>query len=174
MNFTKMVIALGLGLTLASAAQAKDEGHGTVHFNGSIIDAPCSITPESEDQTIPMGQISNLALKDGGRSEPVKFNIELTQCDTTTLKSVAVTFAGTPSVADADMLAITGSASGASIALVTGNNTPVALGTATEAQTIIDGGNTLEFGAYLQGDGASATIVPGSFTSTVNFTLAYE
>lgn len=42
-------------------ANAADQGHGTVTFTGSIIDAPCSIAPESIDQTVNLGQISNVA-----------------------------------------------------------------------------------------------------------------
>ncbi|MFJ3458581.1 fimbrial protein [Scandinavium goeteborgense] len=176
MKFSKIALALSLGVVLVSSAQAavEDQGHGTVHFTGSIIDAPCSIDPSSVDQTIPMGQVSNVALKDGGRSEPVDFNIKLTQCDTTTLKGVSVTFSGSPSTGNPDLLGITGSASGASIALIDGSGAPIVLGEATSVRPIVDGSNELDFAAFLQGDGASATIVPGSFTSVANFTLSYE
>lgn len=177
MKFSKIALALGLGMVLVSGAQAayQDQGHGTIHFTGSIIDAPCSIDPSSVDQTIPMGQVSNVALQDGGRSEPVDFSIKLTQCDTSTLDGVTVVFSGSPSTGNADLLGITGSASGASIALIDGSGAPIALGTATKARPIVDGSNELDFAAFLQGDtGASATIVPGSFTSVANFTLSYE
>ncbi|MGK7245813.1 fimbrial protein [Buttiauxella agrestis] len=178
MKISKIVLALSLGMTLVTAAHAdlKDQGHGTVHFNGSIIDAPCSINPESVDQTIPMGAISNTALKDGGRSEPVNFKILLTQCDTAQLTDgVTVTFSGSPSTGNPDLLGITGSASGASIALIDGAGSPVVLGTPSVARPLVDGSNELDFAAFLQGDeGASAAIVPGSFTSVANFSLSYN
>lgn len=45
MQLTKLVWAFGMGAAvLAGQAQASDQGHGTVKFTGSIIDAPCSIT----------------------------------------------------------------------------------------------------------------------------------
>ena len=176
MKFSKIALALGLGMVLVSGAQAayQDQGHGTIHFTGSIIDAPCSIDPSSVDQTVPMGQVSNVALKNGGKSEPVDFNIKLTQCDTTTLSGVTVVFSGSPSTGNPDLLGITGSASGASIALIDGSGAPIKLGEATAARPIVDGSNELDFAAFLQGDGASAAVVPGSFTSVANFTLSYE
>ena len=121
-----------------------------------------------------MGQVSNVTLKNGGKSEPVDFNIKLTQCDTTTLSGVTVVFSGSPSTGNPDLLGITGSASGASIALIDGSGAPIKLGEATAARPIVDGSNELDFAAFLQGDGASAAVVPGSFTSVANFTLSYE
>ena len=59
MKLNKLALVLGLGLTVAAgSAFAADQGHGTVKFVGSIIDAPCSIHPDSENQTVPLGQIS--------------------------------------------------------------------------------------------------------------------
>lgn len=176
MNTKKIVLSLALvssiGMGVANAA-VKDQGHGTVTFTGSIIDAPCSITPESSDQTVKLGQISNLALQNGGKSVPETFTIDLTQCDTSTKKTVSTTFAGTESTAQPGLLALMGSAKGASIAITTATGELVELGKASPAQPILNGDNSLVFAAYLQGDGASATIVPGSFQSVANFTLDY-
>ncbi|MDI7374327.1 type 1 fimbrial protein, partial [Cronobacter sakazakii] len=47
-------------------------------------------------------------------------------------------------------------------------------GEASAAHQLQEGNNTLLFSAYLQGDGASATIVPGDFTAVADFTLAYQ
>ncbi len=52
-----------------------------VTFKGAIIEAPCSIAPESIDQTIELGQISNMALADGGKSSPKTFDIALQNCN---------------------------------------------------------------------------------------------
>lgn len=174
MNRKKLVLifAMAAGISMG-VANAKDEGHGTVTFTGSIIDAPCSITPDSSDQTVDLGQVSNLALKDGGRSIPQVFSIKLEQCDTTTSKTVTTTFSGTASAADPDLLGLTGSAKGASIGISTTTGTLIKLGKASPAQALLNGSNNLDFAAYLQGDGASATIVPGEFKSVANFALDY-
>lgn len=175
MNVKKIafIIAMASGLTMAAANAATDQGHGTVNFTGSIIDAPCSITPDSADQTVDLGQVSNLALANGGKSVPQEFSIKLTQCDTATKSTVKTTFAGTESAAQTGLLALMGTAKGASIAITTAVGDVIPLGSASPAQTLLNGDNNLIFGAYLQGDGASATVVPGTFKSVANFTLDY-
>lgn len=107
MKLNKLALVLGLGLSVAAgstfaADPVKDQGHGTVKFVGSIIDAPCSITPDTENQTVPLGQISTAALKDGGRSNSRDFKISLENCTTETYKTVQTTFTGSE---DADILA---------------------------------------------------------------------
>ncbi|MCK7148441.1 fimbrial protein [Enterobacter bugandensis] len=173
----KLVIAAAVASCFAmGAANAADQGHGTVTFTGSIIDAPCSISPDTIDQTVDLGQVSDSALaanSNTGTSVPRNFQIKLENCDTTTFKSVTSTFTGGEG-STADHLGITGTASGASVALTDAAGTLIKLGEPTAQHQLQDGNNTLMFSAYLQGDGASATIVPGDFTSIADFTLAYQ
>lgn len=174
LNKIMMAAVLAFGAT-SMMAQAADQGHGTVTFKGAIIDAPCSIAPESVDQTVEMGQVSNVALKNGGKSVPRQFDIKLEQCDITTMKSVTTTFSGKSSAASADRLGIIGTASGASIGITDMASNPIKLGTATPSQKLNDGNNTLRFAAYLQGDGTKdAEVVPGDFTAVADFKLAYQ
>lgn len=177
MNFKKVALASVMGLIMASGAvNAADQGHGKVTFTGSIIDAPCSINPDSIDQTVNLGQVSNVALKANGNtgtSTPRNFEIKLENCDTSTLKSVKTTFTGAEGATDGS-LGITGTAKGASIILTNGDSKQIKLGEASEPRMLQDGNNTLLFSAYLKGDGASATITPGDFTAIADFTLAYQ
>lgn len=177
MNMKKLVLAVAMSSAMAmGVAHAADQGHGTVTFVGSIIDAPCSITPQTIDQTVNMGEISNKALANGGTSSPRPFDIKLENCDVSALKdkTVTTTFSGTASAANPDLLAIAGTASGASIALTQNGNAPLKLGEASSPTTIQNEENTLHFAAYLKGDGAASGVVPGYFTSVANFTLAYQ
>lgn len=170
-----MIAAIVTGSLMANA-YAVDQGHGKVTFTGSIIDAPCSINPDSIDQTVSLGQVSNVALKakgNTGTSVPRNFEIKLENCDITTLKSVETTFTGAEG-ANAGSLGITGTAKGASIILANGDGEQIKLGDASEAHELAEGSNTLLFSAYLQGDGASATVTPGDFTAIADFTLAYQ
>lgn len=178
MNINKAVLALAFSSIfasgVASAEPVKDQGHGKITFTGSIIDAPCSIAPGDDKQTVELGQVSDLALANGGSSLPAVFKIRLTQCDTTDLKGVTATFSGVASAANADLLGISGTAKGASIAITDATGTLIPLGSASASQELLNGENTLAFAAYLQGNGASATVVPGSFQSVADFTLSYE
>lgn len=179
-NIVGGVLVLFSTASLMANAAVKDQGHGTVTFTGSIIEAPCSITPETKDQTVSLGQVSNVALINGGHSTPKNFYIKLENCELTSAdpgknNTVTVTFNGTSSVDGTDLLGITGTAKGAGIALTDGAGKLIKLGIPTSAQSLGQGNNTLSFAAYLQGSNAeNAAIVPGEFQSVADFTLAYQ
>lgn len=175
------VLAFGATSMMVNAAPT-DQGHGTVTFKGSIIEAPCSITPETVDQTVNLGQVSNVALKDGGQSSPKPFQIKLENCDLISddqdpgkNNTVSITFTGPASVDNDKLLGMTGTAKGAGIVITDGSGSLIELGKASSAQTLGNGNNTLSFSAYLQGSKASgAVITPGEFQSVADFTLAYN
>jgi type 1 fimbria pilin len=182
MNITKIALVIGLassitaGMAQAASAPTSDQGSGQINFAGKIIDAPCSITTgDDSTQTVDLGEVSKSALENGQTSTPKNFTIKLEQCDVTTagLSSVSAKFTGAKDATDPTMLGITGDAKGAGIVLTDGANQPIELNTDSSAQDIQNGSNTLTFSAYLKSDGASA-VVPGTFTSTADFTLAYK
>ncbi|MER5117049.1 fimbrial protein [Serratia marcescens] len=179
MKMNKIMLAAVMAFGVSSLAHAADQGHGKVAFSGSIIDSPCSIAPESLDQTVELGAISNVALKNGGKSVARNFQIKLENCELTTAapnknNTVSLTFSGAASAVNANLLGITGSAKGAGIAITDGAGKDIQLGKATDAQTLQNGSNTLSFAAYLQGGNASTAVVPGEFQSVADFTLAYQ
>ncbi|UAN48729.1 type 1 fimbrial protein [Serratia sp. JSRIV001] len=179
MNVKKIVLAISLALGCVSFSQAAtvpaaEQGHGSVTFTGSIIDAPCSIDSESIDQTVDLGQVSNVTLDNKGKSKEKTFDIKLEKCNVGDKgKSVTAKFTGAEG-GTAGLLGITGTAKGASIAVMDGKGTLIGLGKSTTAQQLQNGINTLQFSAHLQGDGASGGVVPGNFTSVANFTLDYQ
>lgn len=177
MKFAKVALLVGMGLVGMNAANAADQGSGTVTFTGSIIDAPCSITPDTADQTVDLGQVSSAALLKGGTSTPQNFQINLENCQVTasTPSAVSVTFSGTADANDASMLGLSGTASGAGIVIADQSSQQIDLGTASSATDLLAGDNTLQFSAWLKGEtGASVTVTPGDFQSVANFTLAYQ
>jgi len=174
MKLNKMMLAAAMTLSTISMAHAANQGAGTVTFKGSIIDAPCSIDPGTIDQTIKLGDIASGQLKNGGKSTPQDILIKLIGCDVTTAKNVTTTFTGTESEAVPGLLAMKGSARGASIAINDLDGKLLPLSTASKSLKIEDGQATLRFSAHLQGDGASAAITPGEFNSVADFTLAYQ
>lgn len=179
----KLHLAMALGMALASgSALAADQGHGTVNFKGEIIEAPCSITADTAEQTVDLGQVSSSTLKAGGKSTPKDFSIKLEDCDVTSLtkKTVTATFTGKAASFDtsSSLLAISGTAAGAGIAITDNNTNVIKLGSASTAYTFTNDSRDAEllFSAYLQGaaDNTKTPIVAGAFTSVANFTLAYE
>lgn len=159
----------------ASVAQAAGAGAGTVTFEGAIIEAACSIDPDSVDQTVGLGQVAKSQLTGGGTASPEEFYIKLNGCDVSSLtdKTVTTTFTGASSADVPGALGIVGTAKGAGIMMVDGGGSAVVLGTATKPQLLQDGNNSLAFGAFLKGQ-ATGDITPGEFTAVTNFSLAYQ
>lgn len=174
MKLNKIMLAAVMTLGTMSMANAANQGMGSVTFKGSIIDAPCSIEPESLDQTVKLGDIASAQLKNGGKSTPQDFLIKLVGCDVATAKDLTTTFTGAESEAAPGLLAMKGSARGASIAINDIDGKLLPLAKASKAIKIENGHTNLRFSAHLQGDGASAAITPGEFTSVADFTLAYQ
>jgi len=175
MKLNKLVLVLGMGAAMAMGAAnaaGTNGGQGTVNFKGSIVDAPCSISGNTTDQTVDLGAVSSASLDNAGTSTPKTFQIDLQGCALKTANAVTTTFTGT-AAKDSDNLGIVGTASGASIVLADGAGQKIKLGTPSQAQKLTDGNNTLRFSAYLQGDGSSS-ITPGDFTSVADFMLSYQ
>ncbi|QXX85181.1 type 1 fimbrial protein (plasmid) [Providencia sp. R33] len=174
----KLFLLALVSSAMSASVLAADMGHGKVTFKGSIIDAPCSISPDAIDQTVELGQISNMALVDGGKSSPRIFDIALENCDVTALtKGVQLTFSGAAASFDNTnkTLGIVGTGSGAGVQITNGSGNIITLGTPTPFQNIQDGNNTLRFSAYLMGNGGDIkTITAGEFSSVADFTLSYE
>ena len=95
MTLNKLALVLGfacLWLQVRHLLLIRD----TVLLNSPVqlLTRLCSITPDTENQTVPLGQISTAALKDGGRSNSRDFKIALENCTTETYKTVQTTFTG--------------------------------------------------------------------------------
>lgn len=175
MKLNKLALALGLGFAMTAGVSnaAVDQGHGTVKFKGAIIEAPCSIHPDSESREVPMGQIATAELKDGGRSTSRPFTLQLENCSLDTIKSVSTTFTGPISDIGTNALAIEGKGQGAAIIITNAGGKQIELGTPSDKQDLVIGNNDLQFAAYLQADSAK-TVTPGAFTATATFALDYQ
>lgn len=86
----KSVIAGAVAMAVVSfgvnAALTTPQGQGRVTFNGTVVDAPCSISQKSADQSIDFGQLSKSFLQAGGVSKPMNLDIELVNCDITSFE----------------------------------------------------------------------------------------
>lgn len=194
MKFNKITTALiftaGLATFGVQAASEPSQGSGKITFTGSIIEAACSINPDSTNQEIDLGQIAKSQLKDNGQSTPRNFDILLENCsfeeespvgpgeDTRALvgNTVKITFGGSPAASSAGpintLLGITGTAKGAGVAITDGSGTVIELNKESNGRELINGDNTLNFSAYLQGID-DASLATGEFTAVTNFTLSY-
>lgn len=177
MKLSSLYLSLGIVSTLMSgAAMAGGQGGGKVTFTGSIINAACSISPESIDQTVDLGQISIKDLTDSDKKSVARdFDITLENCviDETTGNTVSVAFSGQGADFNPEILGITGTASRAGVAISEQNSADgyLPLGKESSATQLSTGNNTLHYSAYVVGDESPQE---GDFTSVANFTISYQ
>lgn len=181
MKANKILVAMGVGsmLLCGTAFAAGNTGSGKVTFNGEIINAPCSVAPESVDQVVEMGQISTKELANGGESNSKPFSIKLLNCEISDKEdAVKVTFSGAKDPVDSSLLVIGGGdAAGAGIKMTApGTGAAIVLGEPTAAFGLVNGDNELPFSAVLKGyaDQTANPLQAGAFTAVTNFTLSYE
>lgn len=167
----KTIIASAIMMMSASvfANSNADSVHGKINFVGTIIDSPCSIAPESMDQTIQMGNISADSLK-SNTAETREFRISLESCSTQTASQAAITFDGVRDGRLSDLLALEGSVAGAGLSILDSSGNAIKLGSKFPVK-IGDNYNTILFGAKLLTNGLP--IEAGQFTSVANFTVTY-
>lgn len=183
----KSLISIVILGGISATAMAEGQGSGRVNFTGEIISAPCSITSETRDQTIDLGQISNSALVAGGRSASKPFNITLSECnfeDAVTNRTAKITFTGNANTTMGDLLAVSGlpnsemsKANNVAIEIQDSTFTTVTLGTALDVPNLQAGNNTLSFNAQVRGATAATAVenIPlGNFKGLANFAITYN
>lgn len=183
------------GMMCGTSAFAADAGGGQIIFSGSVIDAPCSIVPESQNIQVNLGQVSAKSLKTAGAtSSAVPIIINLTGCsfDTppsggagTNYSKVAVDFPGVPAPETSDgtlgngeikNMASNSPATKVAIQLLKSDaSTPVKLDTPPANGDInldtTSGNNQLKFFARMISVAGGAT--SGSVGATVTYKLKY-
>lgn len=168
----QMAAAAVMAMGMMSAGAMADAGAGSVTFTGTVSDAPCNIAAESVDQTVPFGLISKSYLN--SNKEVMKnFDIKLEQCDTTTLKTTAITFYGPNSATGAELSA-TGGAKNVAVRLASAGGNDITLGTAVDTPVQGDA-QVLKFVAYAKkAAGAAADVTEGEFSSVADFRMSYK
>ncbi|MEQ5622029.1 fimbrial protein [Providencia rettgeri] len=184
----KVIIGVCVSGMISSSALAVDQGHGKVTFKGEIIDAPCSISADSVDQTVELGQISNSILANGGASSPKQFTIELEDCvfpNNAGVKyndKVKITFSGASAKFNPKLLGVTGlisnddSVGNVGIQITDTQGMPIDMGVSTsQDHQLQEGSNTLQYSAFMRGANVAVDEIPlGKFEGITNFTLAYN
>ncbi len=172
-NLTLTAFAIA-GILTCGLANAADTG--TITFDGTILDTACTVAPASETQTIALGSSSNTALETGvgATALPTNFAIVIADCPTYPL-NISIRFSGVTDTANPALLALSSgsAASGFGIAFFEPDgSTQVNLGVNSAARSVPAANTTLNFVAKLMA--TSATITPGAYSATADFTVIYD
>ena len=170
---TAATVVMGLA-SFANAATPGTGNPGTVRFIGEIVSGACGIDANSLDQTVSLGQVpSNQFRAVGDRSTPTKFDIILTDCDTSTQQNARFTFSGVQDPAVPGLLATTGLAQNVGIRLQASAGEMLDNGKEQVAPVVLqNGNNTVTFAAMYEA--TAATVTTGEADSVANFTVAYN
>ncbi|MEZ6876810.1 fimbrial protein [Enterobacter sp. KBR-315C3_2022] len=174
-----VIMAAGISSAFAatSGATSSTVQGGTVEFKGSVVDAACAVSSDTVNQVVNLGQVrlAQLTGKDAVANQKTPFAITLADCDSTVSKQASITFDGTAAADEPGVLDNTagaGSASGVGIQIYDKDGSALDLGTASQAVTLIDGNNNLNFSAdYIQ---TADTATAGNVDTTATFNITYQ
>lgn len=173
----KQLHVLGLLSVICGAAvSTANAADGTLHFNGEIIDAACTVSPASANQTITLGQVSTSAFSAvNDTAAATAFQIDLTACPAS-VSTASIKFDGTPYQGDTSTLALIplpGAATGVGVRIRTATNLVMPLYTVTQPMTLAQGTtNSMMFNASYVAKAATVTAGPANAVAT--FSVIYN
>lgn len=175
MKLRNILPALLAGVLTVNAAQAADN----VHFSGALVAEPCTIPDADTDIHIDFGSVIVKYLYQYQRTKTQPILIHLDECDPSIMKTVSITFKGTPDSELTDMLALDGAstAKGVAIGLELTDGTFLAVNEHSPYTQLTSGDNLLKFGAFVQAQPsviANKTLTPGEFKAISTFELTYQ
>lgn len=195
MKMNKIAVATGVVLALCAGVanagvQASGAGNtvtvngGTVHFKGKLVAAPCSVSTDTSDQEVKLGEYTTHHFKEAGTlGSVVPFQIKLEDCDTTIATTAAVAFSGRTdnTSTDGTLLAVdqdlssgnAGTATNIGIQVLDSKSSPVKFDGTTfvNKTTLIDGENILTFAARYKSTGQATA---GDANADANFIMQYN
>lgn len=137
----------GTSFTTQAASTTTVSG-GTIQFLGSVVDAPCSVSADSEHGIVTLDQVTldSLGTKGTASGQAKAFSINLENCDVTTYTNATVTFHGQSSPDQAGVLANTagsGAATGVALQLYGPDGNKLDVEKASSSQSLSNGTNKI-------------------------------
>lgn len=181
----KLLLAVAMATIVSGSAFAADQGSGKIKFKGVVIDAPCSIAPDSVDKEVDLGEVTTDVINANKKSTavPVEINLENCQLDDpadetdTPITKVDVTFTSSATDATDTSLMTNTYANGAQnvgVRLLDNAEANITLGEASEVDLLAGSTTqTLHFKALMEVL-AGKTATAGQVEATANYVLAYK
>ncbi len=182
-----LIILLSVNSVAASATTLQSGlPGGDVHLRGRLTNGACTVSADSQDLHVDMGQYTtHTFVHTGDVSAPgVPFTIRLTDCSPDLTEGVGITFTGVTAPKDPDIFRVTVSDarptgvsggdgfSGLGLLIADADGKPVIPGHAPDVYHHPDGGDTvLHYIARYRS--TSRGVYPGDLHSDVRFDIAY-
>jgi len=181
----KALLAISMATIISGSAFASEQGSGKIKFKGVVINAPCSIAPDSVDKEVDLGEVTTAMINANRKSAPVAVDINLQNCElenpgdesATPITKVDVTFTSTATnAADTSLMANTyaDGAQNVGVRLLDNAEAKITLGSAKEV-ALQSGSDTqvLHFKAQMEVP-TGATATAGQVEATANYVLQYK
>jgi len=181
----KALLAVSMATIISGSAFASEQGSGKIKFKGVVINAPCSIAPDSVDKEVDLGEVTTATINANRKSAPVAVDINLQNCElenpgdesATPITKVDVTFTSTATnAADTSLMANTyaDGAQNVGVRLLDNAEAKITLGSAKEV-ALQSGSDTqvLHFKAQMEVP-TGATATAGQVEATANYVLQYK
>ena len=181
----KLLLATAVAAMFSGSALADEQGSGKITFKGVVIDAPCSIAPDSVDKEVDLGQVTTAVINANKKSTPVAVDINLENCQLddpadetdTPITKVDVTFTSAATDATDTSLMSNTYASGAQnvgVRLLDNAESNITLGAANEVALLAGSTTqTLHFKALMEVP-TGKTATAGQVEATANYVLMYK
>lgn len=171
-----LIISISFFMFLSNVVRAAEDN---VHFSGVLITQPCTIPDSDMNIEVDFGSVILSYLYKYQRTMSQSFMIHLENCDASLMHEVSLQFQGAADNELPDLLQIdsTSSATGIAIGLQLSNGTKLGINKYAPWSELVDGNNTLSFGAYVQAQPTSLSrkmLKAGDFTATSAFVLNYQ
>ena len=170
--FIPCAAVLCSGMLMCSAAHSAD-----VEVKGQLVFEPCTLSPASENISLPFGTMVRSYFYTTDRTPSEPFTIELTGCDTGIGKEAFVTFRGAESNAlPGLLLPDNGTLPGLAIGIETPEGKPLPLNKTSPVYALSDGTTTLNFQGYVQAEPDAVkdkTLTTGVLSATATFEITY-
>ncbi|CAI1182180.1 fimbrial protein [Serratia ficaria] len=167
---------------------------GTVSFYGGLLSAPCSLAPDSQDQSIDLGEVNARDFQNAGdRSAPVRFRLSFRNCllgaraladnpagprngDANRLylqgeQAATLVFLGESDIANPQLLKLNGGVQGIGLRLRDQQGCALALNQQSRPYILQPGSNTLWFSASVES--TQRAVMAAGFAAVAHIQVIY-
>lgn len=167
----------GTAFTAQAASTTLTVSGGTIQFMGSVVNAPCSVSADSEHGIVILDQVTldSMGVKGETSGQAKAFNISLENCDVTTYTNATVTFHGQSSPDQAGVLANTagsGAAKGVALQLFGPDGNKLNVEKESSKQILSTGTNKIPMSVDYVTTADAATA--GAVESVATFQVTYS
>lgn len=169
--------ALSTALLLLTAHNALAADTPNLEITGTIVSRTCSVSAESQNMTVQMGNASNKQFFQAGEgANYVPVTVHLEKCGKEA-NQVSVTFTGTPDSVNPNLLALGAdaqAATGVAIALYDGDKTLIPINTATDPSPLEPSSANVALPFYARYLATGSQVRSGTANAVATFSLVYD